>query len=150
MNKSTIIRICQGQPELALRIVQPGCGGGQLIEYERIRMVIQAPHCEHRLKSPLVFNGCWPGFNTPWRDSPPPHELPALIYPAFDTNEYGETVFRFDDKLYALPPGRYFAFIEFTNGTLITRLDLDLCNSPFLVDTARVTEEPCTTKGSCS
>lgn len=150
MNTSTIIRICQGQPELALRIVQPGCEGGQLIEHEHIRLVIQAPHCEHRLKSPLVFNGCWPGFTTPWRDDIIPHEIPALIYPAFTTNEQGETVFRFDDKLYKLPPGRYFGNVEFSNGTLITKLDLDLCTIPFIIDRARVTEQPCKPKGSCS
>lgn len=138
-----ITKICYGQSELSIRLVQPGCDGGQVVNWRDVRMVIAAPYCDHRLKSPQVFRGCWPGFETPWSDAVYPHELPALVYPAFETNDEGETVFRFDDKLWRMPPGRYIGTIEFTNGTVLARLDLDLCNSPVIVDRVRVTSAGC-------
>jgi len=150
MDRSKIIRLCHGQPELAIRIVQPGCNGAQIIDYKHIRLVIEAPDCGFLLKSPVTLTGCWPGH--PWAPGTSgevPHQLPALVYPAFDTDEMGRTVFRFDDKLWQMPPGRYFGNVEFNNGTHITRLDLDLCNTPFLVDMAVLTNEPCTNKGCC-
>lgn len=138
-----ITKICYGQSELSIRLVQPGCDGGQVVNWRDVRMVIAAPHCDHRLKSPQVFRGCWPGFETPWSDAVYPHELPALVYTAFETNDEGETVFRFDDKLWRMPPGRYIGTIEFTNGTVLAQLDLDLCNSPVIVDRVRVTSAGC-------
>lgn len=144
--KSSIIRICQGQPELAVRLVQPGCEGGQLINHEDIRLVIRAPECNRRLKSEQVFTGCWPGYDTPWSDGIYPHEFASLVYPAFDTNENGDTVFRFDRNLWKLPPGRYWGFVEFNNGQLITKLDLDICNMPILLDAVTLTSEPCNTE----
>lgn len=141
--KSTITRICWGQPELAVKLVQPGCNGGQLIDYEHVRLVIQAPHCKCRLKSELIFTGCWPGYETPWTDAVYPHELPALVYPAFDTNDKGETVFRFDDQLWHLPPGRYWGILEFNDGRPIAKLDIDLCTTPVLIDSVSVTQTPC-------
>lgn len=146
---SKIIRICQGQPELAVRIVQPGCGG-QLINFEDIRLVIQAPHCDCMPCSPFIVNGCWPGYPGPFGEPAcPASELPALVYPAFDTNDKGETVFKFDNRLWSLPPGRYFGNIEFNNGMAIDRLDIDLCTIPFLVDRVSVTHEPCSESGDC-
>ena len=38
-----IVRICRGQPELAVRVVAPGCDGGQLVDWEDIELCIQAP-----------------------------------------------------------------------------------------------------------
>lgn len=141
--RNPITRICMGQAELAIRLVQPGCDGGQLVNYEDVRLVIAAPYCSHRLKSPQLFRGCWPGFETPWIDSPPPHELPALVYPAFETNDEGMTVFRFDDKLWKFPPGRYIGTIEFNNGMVLAKLDIDLCSAPFILDKVTVTSAAC-------
>lgn len=139
-----IIKICQGQPELAVRLVQPGCNGGQLVDYENLRLVIKAPECNRLLKSPIIMTGCWPGYdNLPRLGELPPHEYPALVYPAFDINENSEVVFRFDHQLLELPPGRYWGYIELNNGTVLAKLDLDLCSSPVLIDTVSVTEVGC-------
>lgn len=143
MRPSPITKICFGQSELCIRLVQPGCDGGQLVNYQDVRLVIAAPYHNHRLKSPQLFRGCWPGFDTPWCDDVYPHEMPALVYPAFDTNEDGDTVFRFDDKLWQLPPGRYVGTIEFNNGMRLAQLDIDLCNAPVIVDRVSVTEAAC-------
>lgn len=138
-----ITKICFGQPEMAIRLVQPGCDGGQLVNWQDVRLVIAAPYCNHLLKSPQCFRGCWPGFETPWIDSRPPHELPAIVYPAFETNDNGETVFRFDDKLWRMPPGRYIGTVEFNNGRLLAKLDIDLCSAPILVDRIVVISTGC-------
>lgn len=140
---TTITRICWGQPELAVRLVQPGCNGGQLIDYEHIRLVITAPACPYRLKSEQVFYGCWPSYETPWSDGILPHELPALVYPAFDTNDEGEIVFRFDSHLWKLPPGRYIGSVELNDGRQLAELDIDLCTTPVIIDKTRVTNRAC-------
>ena len=143
MARTVITRICQGQPELAVRLVQPGCDGGQLIDCNNIRLVISAPSCPCLLKSPLLFTGCWPGYDTPWEDNVRPDELPALVYPAFDINDKGETVFRFDDKLYKMPPGRYIGSIELNDGRRLAELDIDLCTQPVIIDSVTVTSKTC-------
>ncbi|MBQ3569593.1 MAG: hypothetical protein IJA20_02845 [Methanocorpusculum sp.] len=139
-----IVKICQGQPELAVRLVQPGCGGGQLVDVDNLRLVIKAPECNHLLKSPIIMTGCWPGYdNLPRLGETPPHELPAVVYPAFDTNDNGDIIFRFDKQLFELPPGRYWGYVELANGTILTKLDLDLCFTPVLVDAVSVTSVDC-------
>lgn len=140
-----ITRICIGQSELAVRLVQPGCDGGQLIDYKHVRLVISPPCCPNPImKSPQCFCGCWPGYKTPWTDA---HlysqDLPSIVYPGFDTNEQGETVFRFDQKLWDLPPGRYQGSIELTDGTQLAVLDIDLCNAPVLIDRVARTDRGC-------
>lgn len=142
-----IINICHDQQELAVRITQPGCSGGQVIDHDLFLLRIQAPHCPHLLKSPICLTGCWPQHREPFFDpNCPPHELPALVYPALKTDEEGRIVFRFDSLLHKLPKGRYIGTIIF-DGTPITELDLDLCSIPFLVDEAVVvtsqTDEDC-------
>ena len=146
MINTPIIKICRGQPEIAIRLTPPDCNS-TLLASDNLRLIIQAPNCKYQLKSTLCFRGCWPGFDTPWRNHVPPHELPAIIYPSFGTNDDGETVFRFDDKLFKLPPGRYFGFVEFTNGQRITKLDLDLCNTQYLADRVVVSSVPCSATG---
>ena len=143
MHASPITKICFGQSELRIRLVQPGCGGGQLVNDTDVRLVIAAPYCNHRLKSPQLFLGCWPGFDTPWCSDALPHELPAIVYPAFTVDENGDTVFRFDGKLWQLPPGRYIGTIEFNDGRIIAKLDIDLCNDPVLLDRVSVSSAAC-------
>lgn len=140
-----IVKICQGQPELSIRIVTPGCNGGQLINYKDIRMCIYAPKCEESLLSPMCFTGCWPGHDVEAyneRNCLPPQDMPLLVYPAFTINDNGETVFRFDAKLWERR-GRYVGVIEFTDGTKITELDLDICNQPFIADRISLTSQSC-------
>lgn len=148
---SKIIKICQGQPELAVRIVQPGCNGSQLIDYKNIRLVIKAPYCDCMPCTPIVVYGCWPGYSGPIGEPRPSiNDLPALVYDAFDINDDGETVFRFDDKLWnLLPPGRYFGTIEFKNGGFIDKLDIDLCTTPFIISKVSAAQEPCSESRGC-
>ena len=142
---SAIVRICQGQPELAIRIVQPGCTGGQLLNYKDTRLVITAPECPAYLKSPLHFKGCWPGFSgeLPYTFPEVPHELPVLVYPAFRINDNGDTVFRFDSLFFDYPPGRYIGTVEFTNGCIINQFEIDYCMTPFLIDRISQTAQAC-------
>lgn len=128
-----IIRISYGQPDIAVRLVEPGCGS-QVIDYEHIRLVIQAPHCpEESCLSPLEFCGCWPGFDTS-KTCRPPHEHGILIYDAFDRTDDGEIIFRFDSKLWKLPSGRYIGSVEIKDGPCLAKLDLDLCSVGYLID----------------
>lgn len=138
-----IIRLCHDTKALTIKLVQPGCNGGQLIDYENLRLVITAPACSHRITSPLCFTGCWPGFETPWTDAVYPHELPALIYPAFEINDKGETVFRLDSQLRRLPAGRYIGSIELKDGTPLAEIEIDMCNLPALIDTVSVNDPTC-------
>lgn len=143
MKRTPIVRLSLGQPELSIKLVQPGCDGGQLVNWQDVRLVIAAPALNHRLKSPQLFRGCWPGFETPWCDDVYPHEMPALVYPAFESNDDGDTVFRFDDKLRKLPAGRYVGTIELLDGTVLAKLDIDLCPAPVLIDRMTLTQADC-------
>ena len=95
-----IIRICRGQPELAVRVVAPGCDGGQLVDYEDMELCILAPKCTCEGPfSKLYFKGCgWWGHDVDrWNDQQvPPEEMPVLVYPAFDTDDDGNIVFTAD------------------------------------------------------
>lgn len=157
MRKSPIIRICQGQPNLSVVISQHGCDGGQVINHEDIRLAIFAPHCKHVLKSPWQLCGCWPQHrhmavpNQYWDEACgcldylriPPHEIPVLIYPAFDTDDEGAVVFWFDDELWKRPPGRWIGEVQTRSGHVLVTLDLDLCTVPFITDKVSITSETC-------
>jgi len=132
-----------------VRIIQPGCNGGQLINSDDIRLVIQAPDCGCAGQSPFIVYGCWPGYDGPIGEAHiPPHDRPALVYPAFDINDEGDTIFRFDRRLWTMPGGRYIGTIEFNNGDIIDQIDIDLCTIPFLVDRVSITLEVCS-EGDC-
>lgn len=150
MAKSKIVRICKNQAELAVKIVQPGCNGGQVIGHEDIFLVIKAPKCPHRYKSPWIVEGCWPGYDGPRGCEPTPDQYPAIYYPAFNIDDEGRAVFRFDNKLYRLPQGRYIGTIEFGDTTPIATLDIDLCNTPFSISEVVTTTVSCTEEGRCS
>jgi hypothetical protein len=135
-----IIKIRRGQPELRLSLVQPGRDALKLAD-EDLRLIISSPHCDHLLKSPLIFEGCWPG-REHWRDNQP-HDWPALCYPAWEVSDEGDVVFRFDELLFQRPPGRYIGQVEWRDGRPIARLDLDLDNSPYILDKITVITAPC-------
>ena len=136
-----IVRICRGQPELAVRVVAPGCDGGQLVDWEDIELCILAPKCTCEGPfSKLYFKGCgWWGHDVDrWNEQQVPREeIPVLVYPAFDTDDDGNIVFKFDSKLWQRA-GRYVGLIRFKDGTEITRLDLDICTTQFLADKVTV------------
>lgn len=141
-----IIKICEGQPSLAVRIVTPGCNGSQLVDYKQIRLVIVAPPrtpCEFPL-SPQEFSGCWPAHDVQkWNDSfILPETQPLLIYPAFEVNDDGDIVFLFDSKLWERK-GRYIGLVEFLDGTKILELDLDICSQKFVADRISTQSVPC-------
>lgn len=142
-----IVQLCRGQPELSVRLVQPGCNGGQLVDFQNIRLVIKPPRpcmCHKVMPlSPLYFHGCWPGHDTPWGPRVPPEERQLLVYPAFNITEQGDIVFRFDEQLWEYPSGRYEGHIELQDGTPITVLDIDLCNTPLLVESVSVVQPLC-------
>lgn len=135
-----IIKICQGQPSLAVKITTPGTHGAQLVDYKHLRLVI-APPIEPREELPLSpqrFSGFWPGHDIDkWNNSfTLPEEQPLLIYPALYVNDDGETVFRLDDQLLG-HVGRYVGIIEL-NGQKILELDLDISTQRFILDQVTV------------
>lgn len=139
-----IIRICRGQPQLALKIVQPGCDGVQLLGLG-LKLTIAPVHCASALKSPMIWCGCFADSRVHRADScavPTPDT--ALLYPAFDIDDEGRVVFYFDSKLDKLPPGRYIGYVNSTSGEQIDNFDIDLCNRPFRIEQVAVTSTaPC-------
>lgn len=132
-----IIKIMQGQPELAVRLVSQGSNGQQLIDYKNIRLVVMPPR-EQRVESLLSvqnFSGFWPGHDVEkWNEQfIPPEELPILVYPAFTVDDEGKIVFRFDSKIHKRR-GRYQGIVELNDGTILTTLDLDICNQIWVAD----------------
>ena len=141
-----IVKICQNQPTLAVRITTPGCNGGQLVDYKQVRLVISAPErtTHEPLLSPQCFKGCWFGHDLKkWEDSfIPPDQLPLLIYPAFGTNDDGDIVFILDSQLWKRV-GRYIGSVAFNDGQKILELDLDICTTQFIADKISTDNIPC-------
>jgi hypothetical protein len=136
-----IISLQPGQPELRLRLTQPGPEGRRPGDPGQIRLVIRPPRAGYVMLSPIHRHGCWPG-NEP-RPERGPEDWPALVYPAFGLSEEGDLVFRFDDLLFRRPPGRYEGAVETTHGHVLAWLDLDLQSVPFNLERAQVVEVEC-------
>lgn len=141
-----IVKICQGQPSLAVRIVTPGCNGGQVIDYKQLRLVIMSPpakRCELPL-SPQHFSGFYPTHDVDkWNESfILPEEEPLLIYPAFDVNDNGDIVFRLDRQMWCRR-GRYVGVIETIDGRKLVELDLDISTQQYIADTVTVNSYSC-------
>ena len=142
-----IVRICRGQPELAVRVVAPGCDGGQLVDYEDMELCILAPKCTCEGPfSKIYFQWAAAGGGTTLTAGTSSRcrrrRCPVLVYPAFDVNDNGEIVFKFDSKLWERA-GRYVGLIRFKDGTEITRLDLDICTTGFIADKVTVKSYSC-------
>lgn len=141
-----IVRIKEGQPEIRVRIVAPGCPGEQLVDWAHLRLVIMPPPSK-RCELPLScqhFSGCFPGHDVEkWNESfVLPEEQPLLIYPAFDTDENGDVVFRLDRQIWERR-GRYLGVIETTSGEKLLDLDLDICSQKFIADRVTVGTNSC-------
>jgi hypothetical protein len=136
-----IIKIYNHQPELRLKLGQPGKHGDMLASIDNLKLIIKAPAppC-HVVNSPIIRKGCWPG-NPPENDFIPLDELPALIYPAFDISDEGEVVFRFDKLLWKRPVGRYEGFVVL-EGHVIATLDIDLSPINYTIMGATVHSYP--------
>jgi hypothetical protein len=119
-----IVKIYRNQPELRVRLSLPR-GLGPPPDGRELRLVVRAPLPTGRVwLTRIVRHGDWPG-NPPENDRPPLHELPALVYPCFETEADGTAVFRFDRHLWGRPPGRYEGEVNLRERTL-AKLDLDL------------------------
>lgn len=122
-----IIRLCEDTPKLALRIVQPGCSGKQLMD-TGVEIHITPVECEPRRKTQMVWDGCI------YREEKIENPIPSLTYPAFELDDDGRIVFYFDNRLWSLPPGRYHAHVWVGGCCDQTRLDIDLCNRPVMIE----------------
>lgn len=137
-----IIKIRRYQPDIAVRIVEAGCGN-QITDAEQLRLVIRPPECPGVKNSPLQFCGCWPGYDVA-KECPKIEEYPSLIYDGFELSDDGEIIFRFDSKFWLYPSGRYWATIEVkADGTQLVCFDIDLETVVYHID--RVTSE----QGKC-
>lgn len=141
-----IVKICQGQPQLAVRIVTAGADGMQLVDYKKLRLLI-VPYPVARQELPLSpqhFEGFWPSHDVEkWNESfILPEEEPLLIYPAFDVNDEGEIVFRLDRQIWCRR-GRYMGIVETIDGQKIVELDLDISSQRFITDRVSVNSYQC-------
>lgn len=146
------IEICHGQRELAVKIVQPGCEGSQLLDLD-LKLVISAPVCPaHIMKSPQHWVGCFVHPAPELLVSTIPHELPPVVYPAFRIDLEGRVVFYLDDLLFSRPKGRYIGRIVLPrhlqetayDGECLVELDIDLCTKPWIVSEVAINSvQPC-------
>lgn len=112
-----IIYLPKGARKLALRIKNVK-DQSQVVSYSGIQLLLKhGGQCDCDCwegGSPWVLRGCWPGKITdvdianPWRGP----DIPILVYEAQDIDAEGRVVFFLDDKLDALPTGRYKAIIQ--------------------------------------
>jgi hypothetical protein len=121
-----IIKIDRYQPEIRVSVVAPGKHGGKLVDYKRIRLVIvSCPDKFISLVSPIYRHGTWlyvaPGIGDVVLDAGP-----AIVYPAFEVDNEGDLVFRFDRNLWDRRPGRYAGRIENLDGQCLGMLDIEL------------------------
>lgn len=141
-----IVKLCRHQPEIAVRLVQSGCDGGQLVDWRNVRLVIEPGKCCEVELTEWDLYGCWPGYTANTCRCKP--FQPALVYPAFTLDPKGRVVFRFDELMWSNPPGRYLARVEYMGCTPITEFEIDYCNQPFLIDQVVVQSTDCS-QGDC-
>lgn len=141
-----IIKIHQGQPWLAVRIVSQGSNQVQVVDWENLRLAILPPDCPRQdiPLSPIHFSGCWPGHDIERynRSFILPEDRPMLIYPAFKTDDTGAVVFRLDRKIWERP-GRYTGLVETLQGRPVVALDLDVDTQAYIVESVSVVTEGC-------
>ena len=128
-----ILRLTQDMTRLALRI-RDSWEGRQLTDWQRLQLLILPGQRDMMDQcgpngSPWILTGCWPGKRTNvdvanWRP-----DFPALICPAFTLDADGAVVFRIDDRIHNLPPGRYTGVIRVTPRQVPPYDPHDLCGS---------------------
>lgn len=104
-----IVHITQGMTRLGLLIKDYGTNR-ILTDWRVLQLVVtpgQFDKCCAPAGSPWYLTGCWPGKRTGvdvanWRP-----DFPAIVYDAFELDPDGRIVFRLDERLHRLPPGRY-------------------------------------------
>ena len=142
-----IIPLYPHQPELRLRLSQPGPGGRRLADAAGVRLVIRDPETSGDYPwSPIYFSGPWPGHDpaVEGRERPGGNRgHPALVYPGFDLTDEGDLVFRLDKLLWRRPPGRYRGTVESVEGCVLAELDLDLWGSGVELERVELLEKDC-------
>jgi hypothetical protein len=134
-----IVPIKDGQPELKVMLEEPGADGRRLVDWKHITLQIESPRLDAEcLDSEIIKEGCWPGYGTGW---PAPFDWPVLFYPAFELDLDGAVIFRFDDKLWRRPPGRYIGTITWHHRP-IAWLDIDLQTAKWVVASVEVNDAP--------
>ena len=128
-----IIRIRPGQPQLAVRIAEAGHEGRQLVS-DQLQLVIREPEFSCVRFSEWKGTPCMPGFSGYAWDTDETPSPPVLVYPCFEISDHGWAVFRLDDLIWRRKPGRYTGQIQFTNGYVVTTLDLDLTPGRYVAD----------------
>lgn len=126
-----IIRICQDTPKLALKIVQAGCDGLQLMD-DTIELELWKRHCEPCLRTEHFYDDCGIRRERQIMDET------IIVYPAFDIDADGRVVFYFDDNLWNSGDGRYAATIKIAGHTRLC-FDLEVCMKPLMIEEAVLT-----------
>lgn len=104
-----IIYITQGVSRLTFRLKTYG-NASQLSDWRNLQLLILpgeygCPCGEGG--SPWIFRGCWLRGRTDVDIANFRPDIPALCYKAFEVDDKGQVVFRLDQRMFDLPPGRY-------------------------------------------
>ena len=124
--KKPIIDLGPDTPRLKLKLMSPGCNGGQIITHAS--MYITRVKCEEELPTSLppmyLCGGCDNKMEIPPITTPQP-VIPTLLYESIGVDENGFTEFYFDDKLFESPSGRYTACVK-VDGCDVMDFDINL------------------------
>lgn len=110
-----IISLARYTARLAVRIKNT-VDFGQLTDWQKLQLLIMRPMPRkgcHVGGSPWYLHGCWP-FHPTDVDlaNPQPPDFPAIAIDAFEADEEGRVVFLLDNRVHALPNGRYAGVIR--------------------------------------
>lgn len=104
-----ILYINRGTARLALRVREIN-QTSQLTSWQQLQLLIQPGQWDEDCGpngSPWILHGCWPGKRTGVDIANPHFDFPIIVYQAYEMDNDGRVVFLLDEKLYALPNGRY-------------------------------------------
>jgi hypothetical protein len=104
-----IVYLTQGVTRIAFRLKTYG-NQSQLADWRGLQLLIlpgEAGCPCGEGGSPWYFYGCWFRGRTGEDVANFRPDIPAICYNAFEVDDEGQVVFRLDDRLYDLPPGRY-------------------------------------------
>lgn len=133
-----IVKIKYGQPQIRVRLSDDAEPPGSFKKFIlSIKPISELP-CDFMLPSKWIVEGCWPEYEGPRHTCHP--SPPSLMYPAFDQDCDGNVIFLLDDKLRALPTGRYDGEITTTDGRIIGSLDIDIIDTPYIIRHVEVVE----------
>lgn len=109
-----ILYLIQGMSSLALRIKETN-RQSQLTDWRQLQLLIQPGEAQWdtcHMGSPWVLTGCWPGHRTGVDTANYRPDFPTICYDAEELDPDGRVVFRLDQRLWCLPPGRYLGSIR--------------------------------------